>query len=157
MEEVRREASTQGKLAEHAGLRHEMELLERERDAALAEVATQRMEVKTKTELVQEANGKHSEALEITEDFKLRLRQAQARVKELEAGWGEREAASIKATARVSANGDGPDVEAADRSVDRSVDQSPMSPPRSAYKDVCLLYTSPSPRDGLLSRMPSSA
>ena len=25
------------------------------------------------------------------------------------------------------------------------------------YIDVCLLYTSPSPRDGLLSRMPSSA
>ena len=24
-------------------------------------------------------------------------------------------------------------------------------------KDACLLYTSPSPRDGLLSRMPSSA
>ena len=24
-------------------------------------------------------------------------------------------------------------------------------------KDTCLLYTSPSPRDGLLSRMPSSA
>ena len=136
MEEVRREASTQGKLAGHAGLRHEMELLERERDAALAEVAAQRMEVKTKTELVQEANGKHAEALEITEDFKLRLRQAQARVKELEAGWGEREAASIKATARISADGDAPDVEAVDRSVDRSVDQSPMSPPRSAYKDV---------------------
>ena len=136
MEEVRREASTQGKLAGHAGLRHEMELLERERDAALAEVAAQRMEVKTKTELVQEANGKHAEALEITEDFKLRLRQAQARVKELEAGWGEREAASIKVTARISADGDAPDVEAVDRSVDRSVDQSPMSPPRSAYKDV---------------------
>ena len=136
MEEVRREASTQGKLAGHAGLRHEMELLERERDAALAEVAAQRMEVKTKTELVQEANGKHAAALEITEDFKLRLRQAQARVKELEAGWGEREAASIKSTARISADGDAPDVEAVDRSVDRSVDQSPMSPPRSAYKDV---------------------
>ena len=136
MEEVRREASTQGKLAGHAGLRHEMELLERERDAALAEVAAQRMEVKTKTELVQEANGKHAEALEITEDFKLRLLQAQARVKELEAGWGEREAASIKVTARISADGDAPDVEAVDRSVDRSVDQSPMSPPRSAYKDV---------------------
>ena len=135
MEEVRREASTQGKLAGHAGLRHEMELLERERDAALAEVATQRMEVETKTELVREANGKHSEALEITEDFKLRLRQAQARVKELETGWGEREAASIKAIARISADGDAPD-EAVDRSVDRSVDQSPMSPPRSAYKDV---------------------
>ena len=91
------------------------------------------MEVKTKTELVQEANGKHAAALEITEDFKLRLRQAQARVKELEAGWGEREAASIKATARISADGDAPDdVEAVDRSVDRSVDQSPMSPPRSA-------------------------
>ena len=27
----------------------------------------------------------------------------------------------------------------------------------SAYKYICLLYTSPSPRDGLLSRMPSSA
>ena len=26
-----------------------------------------------------------------------------------------------------------------------------------ARKDICLLYTSPSPRDGLLSRMPSSA
>ena len=26
-----------------------------------------------------------------------------------------------------------------------------------AYDDYCLLYTSPSPRDGLLSRMPSSA
>ena len=25
------------------------------------------------------------------------------------------------------------------------------------YPDTCLLYTSPSPRDGLLSRMPSSA
>ena len=25
------------------------------------------------------------------------------------------------------------------------------------YVDTCLLYTSPSPRDGLLSRMPSSA
>ena len=27
----------------------------------------------------------------------------------------------------------------------------------SAYPKTCLLYTSPSPRDGLLSRMPSSA
>ena len=27
----------------------------------------------------------------------------------------------------------------------------------SAQQDICLLYTSPSPRDGLLSRMPSSA
>ena len=26
-----------------------------------------------------------------------------------------------------------------------------------ALTDICLLYTSPSPRDGLLSRMPSSA
>ena len=31
----------------------------------------------------------------------------------------------------------------------QSVDQTP--------KHTCLLYTSPSPRDGLLSRMPSSA
>ena len=27
----------------------------------------------------------------------------------------------------------------------------------SPYSYICLLYTSPSPRDGLLSRMPSSA
>ena len=26
-----------------------------------------------------------------------------------------------------------------------------------SYDEICLLYTSPSPRDGLLSRMPSSA
>ena len=30
-------------------------------------------------------------------------------------------------------------------------------PMMSAAMDTCLLYTSPSPRDGLLSRMPSSA
>ena len=29
--------------------------------------------------------------------------------------------------------------------------------PRTAHVGICLLYTSPSPRDGLLSRMPSSA
>ena len=29
--------------------------------------------------------------------------------------------------------------------------------PSQAELDACLLYTSPSPRDGLLSRMPSSA
>ena len=29
--------------------------------------------------------------------------------------------------------------------------------PRSSHWSTCLLYTSPSPRDGLLSRMPSSA
>ena len=28
---------------------------------------------------------------------------------------------------------------------------------RNTLPDICLLYTSPSPRDGLLSRMPSSA
>ena len=29
--------------------------------------------------------------------------------------------------------------------------------PKAAFDYTCLLYTSPSPRDGLLSRMPSSA
>ena len=29
--------------------------------------------------------------------------------------------------------------------------------PKGARDKICLLYTSPSPRDGLLSRMPSSA
>ena len=32
-----------------------------------------------------------------------------------------------------------------------------ISHDREGYYRVCLLYTSPSPRDGLLSRMPSSA
>ena len=36
--------------------------------------------------------------------------------------------------------------------------KSKVTPKSSFYKpDSCLLYTSPSPRDGLLSRMPSSA
>ena len=30
-------------------------------------------------------------------------------------------------------------------------------PGQGSFKSCCLLYTSPSPRDGLLSRMPSSA
>ena len=34
----------------------------------------------------------------------------------------------------------------------------PMTKKEEQYRDeICLLYTSPSPRDGLLSRMPSSA
>ena len=33
----------------------------------------------------------------------------------------------------------------------------PQSPLSKGLDDRCLLYTSPSPRDGLLSRMPSSA
>ena len=33
----------------------------------------------------------------------------------------------------------------------------PKSPTLINYTRICLLYTSPSPRDGLLSRMPSSA
>ena len=35
--------------------------------------------------------------------------------------------------------------------------QGPISIGLATYSPVCLLYTSPSPRDGLLSRMPSSA
>ena len=31
------------------------------------------------------------------------------------------------------------------------------NPPINGFYEICLLYTSPSPRDGLLSRMPSSA
>ena len=38
----------------------------------------------------------------------------------------------------------------------REMRLNPDSAPRKCAK-VCLLYTSPSPRDGLLSRMPSSA
>ena len=32
-----------------------------------------------------------------------------------------------------------------------------LKPHQIAHQGICLLYTSPSPRDGLLSRMPSSA
>ena len=38
-----------------------------------------------------------------------------------------------------------------------STDQAHLLPSQNATADNCLLYTSPSPRDGLLSRMPSSA
>ena len=36
-------------------------------------------------------------------------------------------------------------------------EQAPLDPERPYLLVICLLYTSPSPRDGLLSRMPSSA
>ena len=36
-------------------------------------------------------------------------------------------------------------------------DSEPIPDPATALSYSCLLYTSPSPRDGLLSRMPSSA
>ena len=35
--------------------------------------------------------------------------------------------------------------------------EAPIKPEAYDWPDSCLLYTSPSPRDGLLSRMPSSA
>ena len=37
------------------------------------------------------------------------------------------------------------------------IEQLKKDTPFNVYSDPCLLYTSPSPRDGLLSRMPSSA
>ena len=40
---------------------------------------------------------------------------------------------------------------------DKPNDKSPQIAVAGAPETVCLLYTSPSPRDGLLSRMPSSA
>ena len=43
---------------------------------------------------------------------------------------------------------------ALERAKDRGVDYNLTS---FAKEELCLLYTSPSPRDGLLSRMPSSA
>ena len=111
MEEIRREASTAGKMEGHAGLRREIEALERERDEALAEASTARLEAKDRTKALrdelEDALAKHSEAIEMANDFKLRLREAQTRVRELEEG------------VRAGARGD-----------------LAASPPRSAYKDI---------------------
>ena len=46
---------------------------------------------------------------------------------------------------------------AAFASVARIANMAIVVAPGDAFFDTCLLYTSPSPRDGLLSRMPSSA
>ena len=43
-----------------------------------------------------------------------------------------------------------------EKAEEEDVDATNVSPPRTK-NEICLLYTSPSPRDGLLSRMPSSA
>ena len=43
------------------------------------------------------------------------------------------------------------------KAIDKIIETSKYLPSLSAVLNHCLLYTSPSPRDGLLSRMPSSA
>ena len=50
--------------------------------------------------------------------------------------------------------------ELSERAFDQIEDLPPSAlefAPQGATNTICLLYTSPSPRDGLLSRMPSSA
>ena len=51
------------------------------------------------------------------------------------------------------------DLDALKKSFDEIEENSGIKTPRllTAALGLCLLYTSPSPRDGLLSRMPSSA
>ena len=52
------------------------------------------------------------------------------------------------------------DAEVQKAKIDRTSNLSPIkerSPAHTNSRNSCLLYTSPSPRDGLLSRMPSSA
>ena len=41
--------------------------------------------------------------------------------------------------------------------IDLKKTEAKLEEARNAVRNICLLYTSPSPRDGLLSRMPSSA
>ena len=43
------------------------------------------------------------------------------------------------------------------RDMARDFARGEIAPHAQAWEKACLLYTSPSPRDGLLSRMPSSA
>ena len=45
----------------------------------------------------------------------------------------------------------------ADQHLDFDLDLAKSDKKENIYYYICLLYTSPSPRDGLLSRMPSSA
>src|SRR5680860_334157 len=47
--------------------------------------------------------------------------------------------------------------ECSSREIARRLERSPSTISRELRRNACLLYTSPSPRDGLLSRMPSSA
>ena len=116
MEEVRREASTAGKLEGHAGLRREIEALERERDAAIADASTARSEAKASRDELDSIRAKHSEAIEITNDFKLRLRKAQERVRELEEKEGVTGVTAVTAVTGVTDHA--------------------TSPPRSAYEDI---------------------
>ena len=57
-EEVRGEASTAGKLEGHAGLRREIEELERERDAAMSEAKAARSEAKASRDELEDARAK---------------------------------------------------------------------------------------------------
>ena len=49
------------------------------------------------------------------------------------------------------------EVEVSNETTKNSIESNDSTEKSSEQSDVCLLYTSPSPRDGLLSRMPSSA
>ena len=76
---------------------------------------------------------------DIEESFRLnRIADAQAKAKELQSGYQELE-------------------EAIKNEEDRERQFTKLTKEISKLNNVCLLYTSPSPRDGLLSRMPSSA
>ena len=61
---------------------------------------------------------------------------------------------SSKAIQRTVVN---PDIEEDPLGPLDSIDQPDLIQPDPVQPAICLLYTSPSPRDGLLSRMPSSA
>ena len=59
--------------------------------------------------------------------------------------------------ANVKMSKDSSKKEAAELTLTGSAETAPINHAASELEHVCLLYTSPSPRDGLLSRMPSSA
>ena len=66
-------------------------------------------------------------------------------------------ATKLRLEAKALLTDDGKGAEAVERAEGMLEEANSLDKRYATLIDICLLYTSPSPRDGLLSRMPSSA